>query len=135
MLMGEEALRMKRALIVLVLLSVPAGAAEYRCTVTKKLTAEQEDTAAELAKWKPYNLIEETAEGAFMSRCSWSQIHQKVTCDRYKADRMEVDSNVKIKKFYFFRSQFNLQVFTNLNFIEDNGRGSISFGKCELTAP
>lgn len=126
---------MRRALIALVLLSVQAGAAEYRCTVSKKLTAEQEVTADELAKWKPYNLIEETAEGSFVSRCAWSQIQQKVTCDRYKADRVEMDPVVKIKKFYFFRSQFNLQVFTNLNFVEDNGRGIISFGKCELTAP
>ncbi|NVJ08308.1 hypothetical protein HUW63_24100 [Myxococcus sp. AM001] len=32
-------------------------------------------------------------------------------------------------------AQFNLQVFRNLDFIEDHGRGGISFGKCELTAP
>ncbi|NVI98290.1 hypothetical protein HV824_09155 [Myxococcus sp. AM009] len=116
-------------------LSATATAVEYRCTVNRKLSVDYEYTAAELEKLKFHNLIEETAKGTFISRCGFSLIAGQVTCDRYKVDRVEVDPFVKIKKFYIFRSQFNLQVFRNLDFIEDHGRGGISFGKCELTAP
>jgi hypothetical protein len=42
---------------------------------------------------------------------------------------------VKIKKIYLFASQFSVQIFPDLKFIEDMGRGIISFGTCELTAP
>jgi hypothetical protein len=59
----------------------------------------------------------------------------RVTCDRYKINRVEIDPVAKIKKLYVFRSQFNLQLFASLTFVEDNGRGSISFGTCQIIAP
>lgn len=121
--------------------SFTAVAADYRCTVERKVHAEGEYTAAELKKGMFSNLVTETKEGTFVSRCSFSPSQGRVTCDRYKADRVEVSSLIRndtvthIKKFYFFQSQFNLQLFPDLTFIEDNGRGSISFGRCQLTAP
>ena len=126
-----------RAVLVLVVLtlSAVAGAAEYRCTVTRKVTREGESTAAELAKWKPHTRIEETKAGAFVSRCGWSEIQKKITCERYEVDRVDVDPHVKIKKMYVFASQFSVQIFPNLNYIEDMGRGIISFGTCEVIAP
>jgi len=96
---------------------------------------ERDYTAEDLKRGKFSNIIEETKAGTFLSRCSFAPSQGKVTCDRYKVDRVEVDPVVKLKKFYVFRSQFNPQIFTNLTFIEDNGRGTIAFGKCELTAP
>lgn len=62
-------------------------------------------------------------------------IKNEITCDRYPVDRVDIDPHVKIKKMYVFRSQFNVQIFPDLSFIEDMGRGIISFGTCELTAP
>lgn len=127
---------MKNALLFLLVgSSFGATAAEYRCTVKRKLSVDHEYTATELEKWKFYNLVEETAEGTFISRCGFSPSKGQVTCDRYEVDRVEVAPVVKIKKFYVFQSQLNLQLFPNLNFIEDQGRGAISFGTCELTAP
>ncbi|MFY0570608.1 hypothetical protein ACN28E_43210 [Archangium lansingense] len=127
---------MKNVLCVLLIgSSVTAVAADYRCTVERKVAFEQEVTTADLKKFKFSNLVEETEEGTFVSRCSFAPSEGRVTCDRYKVDRVEIDPNVKIKKLYLFRSQFNLQLFPNLNFIEDNGRGSISFGQCQITAP
>ncbi|WP_281970147.1 MULTISPECIES: hypothetical protein [unclassified Polynucleobacter] len=55
----------------------------------------------------------------------------KVTCDRYSVDRVEVDKFVGIKKFYFFKGQFDVQLFPDMNFVENNGRGGVSYGKCE----
>jgi hypothetical protein len=121
--------------LVMLHVATTAAAAEYRCTVERKVNFEGEYTAAALEKGKFSNLVEETEEGTFVSRCSFSPSQGRVTCDRYKAERVEVDRNVKIKKIYFFRSQFNLQLFPDLKFIEDNGRADISFGRCQLTAP
>jgi len=35
-----------------------------------------------------------------------------------------------IAKYYYFDGQFDVQIFPNLSFIENNGRGDIAFGKC-----
>jgi hypothetical protein len=136
LILERGGVRMRNVLFAaLVGFSFSAVAADYRCTVERKVHHEGEYTAAELEKGKFSNLIEETKEGSFVSRCSFEATQGRVTCDHYKADRVEVATGVKIKKFYFFSSQFNLQVFPNLTFIEDNGRGSISFGRCQLIAP
>jgi hypothetical protein len=83
---------MRAVLVQLVLMvSTVAGAAEYRCTVTRKVTRDSESTAADLAKWRPHTLIEETKAGTFVSRCGWSEIQKKVTCERYTIDRVDVD--------------------------------------------
>ena len=59
----------------------------------------------------------------------------KITCDSYDVDRVEVDPVVRIKKFYVFGSQFDVQLFPDLTFVENNGRGGIAFGRCTLLAP
>jgi hypothetical protein len=66
-----------------------------------------------------------------LERCSYSTSQSKVTCDRYSVDRVEVDKFVGIKKFYYFKGQFDVQLFPDMNFVENNGRGGISYGKCE----
>jgi len=60
---------------------------------------------------------------------------QKITCDRYQMDTVVLDEQVKIKKYYLFQSQFDVQLFANLSFIENNGRGSVAYGKCRFIAP
>jgi hypothetical protein len=128
--------RVKNVLFVLLMgSSVTAVAADYRCTVERKVDFKYEYPAAQLKKLKFSNLVEETEVGTFVSRCSFVPSQGEVTCDRYKVDRVEVDPVVKIKKLYVFLSQFNLQIFPNLAFIEDNGRGSISYGRCQIIAP
>ena len=42
------------------------------------------------------------------------------------------DPAAKSKKFYLFRTQSELQIFADLRFIENNGRGTISFGSCTV---
>jgi hypothetical protein len=108
---------------------------EYYRRAVKKVSSEREYSQEQLDRWQFATRVEEVGGTAFLSRCSYTMSEGEVTCDRYKADRIVYDSNVKIKKYYHFRSQFNFQIFPDLNSIEDNGRGDIQFGKCELVAP
>ena len=50
-------------------------------------------------------------------------------------DKVATGKYVKIKKFDVFESQFDVQLFLNMEFVENNGRGGISFGKCKVMAP
>lgn len=70
-----------------------------------------------------------------LGRCSFAQSANEVTCDYYEVDRIMHDDNVKIKKYYVLRSHFDVQIFSDLSFIENNGRGDIAFGKCVVTSP
>ena len=108
---------------------------EYHCPATKKVNFEHEYTQAELDRWQFTTKVEEVDGTAYLSRCSYSMIESKVTCDRYQVDRIEFNQNVKIKKYYHFSSHFNFQIFADLSSLEDNGRGDIQFGKCEVVSP
>jgi hypothetical protein len=79
--------------------------------------------------------ISERGGIAFLSRCSFAQSANRVTCGQYRVDRVAFDPNVRIKKYYIFSSQFDVQVFSDLTFVENNGRGGIAFGRCRLIAP
>ncbi len=114
---------------------VMVQAVEYHCIVEKKFDAEREYTPAQIEKGKYSVQIEENGDTTFVSRCSFSPSAQKVTCDRYQMDKVVQDYNVKIKKYYLFGSQFDVQLFASLLFVENNGRGSIAFGKCNVVAP
>ena len=43
----------------------------------------------------------------------------------------EKDENVGHTKYCNFRGQFDVQVFSSMEFLENNGRGGLSSGKCE----
>lgn len=115
--------------------SALAQAADYRCVVEAKFNREHVYSQSELLKLQSSVLVEERGGSAFLSRCSFSDSSQKVTCDRYEVDKVMFDNNIKIKKFYVFRSQFDVRIFSDLFFIENNGRGGIAFGTCKITAP
>lgn len=112
--------------------SAQAEAVIYDCRVERKLDRERVYAAQDLEKYRPRVLIELIDSNSYVSRCSISVINGGVeTCDRYKADHVAFDANVDVSKFYVFESQFNVQVFSDGYFIEDNGRGTISFGTCK----
>lgn len=115
--------------------SLSAYAVEYSCEVTRKFDSEREFSREQIAKFQIANRVEESKDGAYVSRCSFSPSAGKFTCDRYKMDQVVFDENVKIKKYYHFKSQFDLQVFANLSFVENNGRGGIAYGKCSVVSP
>jgi len=98
-------------LLVLVILPFQVEAVEYSCQVNAKYDFGKVYTKDEIKKWQFGAKIEDSGNKAFISRCSYSSIDGKVTCDRYRVDRVEYDENVSIKKYYVFRSQYNIQLF------------------------
>ena len=80
-------------------------------------------------------LVEARGASAFLSRRLFAYTARKVTRDRYEVDKIEFDKNVKLVKYYLSRSQFDVQIFSDLSFVENNGRGDVAFGKCDVVAP
>ncbi len=128
-------MRATAALVVGVLTMPVAGeAADFECTVTRKVDNERLYSADDLSRGTYSVLIQETAAGAVVARCSFSSSANRVTCDTYPVDRIEIDPTSGVKKFYVFRSQFDVQVFKDLSFVENNGRGGIAYGACRASA-
>lgn len=102
------------------------------CVVEKKLDASRTYSSADLEKFKFHVevLVEEATATTRLRRCSFAPSHGRVTCDDYVADHVTTDPAAGIQKYYFFRGQFDVQVFRDGSFIENNGRGSIGFGRC-----
>lgn len=122
---------MKKITTLLLLLFSPlVFSSSYECKVTRKLDSETIYSSSHIEQYKFSVRIKEEPKPE-LERCSYSPSQNKVTCDRYSVDRVEVDKFVGIKKFYFFKGQFDVQLFPDMNFVENNGRGGVSYGKCE----
>ena len=63
------------------------------------------------------------------------EVSRKLDVDREYSASQVSQGKVKIKKFYVFDSQFDVQLFADLTFVENDGRTGISFGKCQVTSP
>lgn len=112
-----------------------AQATDYRCDVDTKFDSRTVYTQQALDQGQFHVLVEDRGGTAHLSRCSFVQSEQAITCDRYDVDHIEYDDNVRIKKYYVLRSQFDVQIFADLFFVENNGRAGIAFGQCTLTSP
>lgn len=106
-----------------------ANSEELWCKVTRKLDSEREYSQENLDKYRPGVFVRIGAYGATLSRCS-SEASGQYSCDEYEVDKIEIDNHTGHRKFYYYRGQFDVQVFSNNRFIENNGRGTISFGQC-----
>lgn len=117
-------------------ISAQASAVVFDCRVEKKLDRSQTYSDEQLEQYRPRVLIDLRDDAAYLSRCSISMINGGIeTCDKYKSDYAAFDANVDVSKFYVFESQFNVQLFPDGAFVEDNGRGTISFGTCKESVP
>lgn len=112
-----------------------ALAADYWCVVSQKFNRDHHYTARELAQGQFAVRIEERADFAYVSRCSYSHGVGEVTCDRYEMDTVVRDPYIGVKKYYEFRGQFDVQLFRDMYIVENNGRGGIAYGRCELVSP
>jgi hypothetical protein len=122
---------MKKFLFIFFLLnSSTVYSSTYDCKVTRKFDFQNEYTPSVIEKYqysvKIHDIIKPELE-----RCSFVPSQNKVTCDKYSVNKVETDKNVGIKKFYFFIGQFDVQLYPDMRFVENNGRGGISYGKCE----
>jgi len=113
-----------------VVVSSNVYSSSYECVVTRKLDSENIYPKSMLDQYK-YSVRIKDEKNPEVDRCSFTPNEKKVTCDKYSVDRVEVDKNVGIKKFYYFTGQFDVQLYPDMRFVENNGRGGISYGKCE----
>jgi hypothetical protein len=109
-----------------------ALAADYRCKVGARFDPENISSNEEIEKDQFSILIEEKGESAFLSRCSLGD--PQMTCERYKVDKVVFNESPKITKFYVFDSQFDVQLYSDLSFVENKGNGGMSFGRCSTVA-
>jgi hypothetical protein len=116
--------------IFLIFQSQIALANTYECKVTRKVGPENIVSESELKKWGYSVKIHDNAKPE-LERCSFAPSQNKVTCDKYIVDKVEVDKFIGVKKFYYFRGQFDVQLYQDMAFVENNGRSGISFGKCK----
>lgn len=136
--MGECLVRSRVILVPLALsLGLSSGARgspakeNLVCTVEAKTDMGRPLPSDELARGRFSVRVAIAASGAAeLARCSFAPSTGKVTCDWYEVDRVEFDPAVKHRKFYVFRSQFDVQVFADNSFVENNGRGGVAFGRC-----
>ncbi len=109
-------------------------AGTFECKVEKKYSADLSviQTKQEIEKFN-FTIKVQEAQDTTVKRCSFAPSQNAVTCDTYTVDRVEFTNTqfVKIKKFYVTNSQYDIQIFEDLSFIENNGRGSIAYGKCK----
>lgn len=127
----------------LCLVSNQAFALEYYCEVTKKVDSENEYSAEMIKRFKYANKLEDVGNKAFISRCAFSPSEGEETCDRYEVDHIERSpvTNAEtlekhsIVKYYYYNGQLDFQIFPDLSFVENNGRGGIQYGKCQVVSP
>ncbi len=121
---------MKKYLVLLFFFPCVVYSSSYDCKVTRKVGPENILSDSELKKWKFSVKIHDTPKPE-LERCSLTPTQNQVMCDKHPVDKVETDKFVGIKKFYNFRSQFDVQLYPDMKFIENNGRGGISYGTCE----
>ncbi len=123
---------MKVLLSLILLSAVNVHAATFICTPSYqsrmgKLIATSESDFVK--KHKPYTKIVEGST-VIIQRCSTPYVQNSSQCDSYEADRVEYDSNVQIRKYYVFKPQYDIQIFSDMSFIDNNGRGGFLVGTC-----
>jgi len=110
-----------------VMLAEISVAGTFECKVEKKYSADLSviQTKQEVEK-SNFNIKVQEAQDTTVKRCSFAPSQNAVTCDTYTADRVEFTNTqfVKIKKFYVTNSQYDIQIFEDLSFIENNGSES-----------
>ena len=95
---GRDAMkRVRQGVAYVLIVAASSHAAEYECTVTKKVDSDYDYSAERLKKSEFSVIVEDYSDSTFVSRCSFAQSAGKVTCDRYVVDRVVTDPNIKAK--------------------------------------
>ena len=125
------------ALWLLCIVALPGAsvALELECPVSRKVTAHGVVSDEDLRRWRFTVRIEETPDGAFLSRCAREPGGEELECRRLRVDRVALDRRIGAKKYYLFRPLYDVQLFRDNRFVESNGRGAVSFGTCTLVSP
>ncbi len=116
-----------------ILISTASFGLTLECNVLNKYSSKGKYSKANLQKYNPSIKIEFSGDKYYVSRCSYETIANKITCNKHKMDKAVIDNFTSYIKLYHFSSQFDVQLFTDKSFVENNGRSSVSYGTCKVT--
>lgn len=131
----DRTIKFFSSLFCILFVALPASAAQYECIASKMFASGDSVDLDRVKKGKFSVKLEEGTGSTTVQRCSFARSVGKVTCDAYEVDKIQYDENIKAKKYYVFRSQYDLQIYSNLSFVENNGRSGIAFGDCAIVSP
>jgi hypothetical protein len=115
-----------------ILISTSSFGLTLECNVLNKYSNKGKYSQANLQKYNPSVKIKFAGDKYYVSRCSYKTIANKITCDKIKMDKAVVDNYTSYIKLYHFSSQFDVQLFSDKSFVENNGRTSVSYGTCKV---
>lgn len=137
---------MKKTVLIIVffLMASTAQASEFHCAASRATDDMGDWPQDRLEKWKPGVVIQVYPKGSeksnTISRCSWSKIEGRRTCDTYPMDHAVTsiisNGSMTIYKFYHFKGQMDVQLYLPAGqnssglYIENNGRGAVYRGAC-----
>ena len=128
--------RVRQSILAIMLSGCCAGnvsAASFYCPVDSKWDEEKHYSTEELIKYQfSLRIIGQNGK-TVLQRCSFSPSRKIVDCDDYTVDHVQIDPDTSIKKYYYFKGHFDVQVFPNGKFIENNGRGTFASGTCQIS--
>ena len=102
------------------------------CSVTKKADGENDYSREQLERGGFAVRLRHASDKLIVERFSFAPSQRRVTCDPYVVDQVAYDAVINATKYYLFRGQFDLQVFNDLSFVENNGRGVVAWGRCAV---
>ena len=127
-------------LLAFCLLPFVAQASQFNCTVTRKADNKAEYAAGRIASEQLSVLLavddnedkNPLNDKASISACDITAAEGK-TCDTYEVDKIAYDDATKLKKYYNFYAQVDLQVWPDLSYVLNDGRGGVSYGSCKVS--
>jgi len=112
---------------------VHAQAATYACRVTDVWSPLVIPEADYLERIRPTVRVEESLQGAVVTRCARDPAWKRVDCQRIEIDWVDVNAGAGSRKYYRFAEHYDLQIFFDRSFVENDGRGVVYHGQCERT--
>jgi len=110
-------------------------AVQYNCSTVRKTNGNHLFSGEEIVNEKYSVFLEETNNSAIIYKCLFPPSKKEKKCDLIKVDKIHHDFENKLKKYYYFKGHYDFQLFGDLVFIENNGRGEIRYGKCVVISP
>ena len=120
-------------LAVLTLAGAPIHAATYECRVTDVWSPLVIPEADYLARHRPTVRVEEAAQGTVVTRCARDPAWKRMECQRIEIDWVDANAGDGSRKYYRFAIHYDLQIFFDRSFVENDGRGVVYHGQCERT--
>jgi len=121
-------------LAVLTTWGLAARAAEYDCRVTDVWSPLVVPEVEYLERVQPTLHLSDTDAGVFVTRCARDPARKETHCERIQIDWVTRDDARATRKFYRIDRQYDLQLFFDRTFVENDGNGTVYHGRCNAVA-